>query len=147
MRHFAVSKIVRELMNNVTGVRNSSGSLMYPVSAPSQPSRSTLVAETNGSLSFHRSQTSQKHRRLCGSSNKSSVDHDIPPLMCHPLQSSRRCISVEKAYRAKSKSGLAVSADRIGIQPCFCSSLLETFERLCSPPTSASACLSSLATV
>lgn len=85
---------------------------------------------------------SQKPPEWPCNSNGSLDDRDFPPLMCHPLQSSLRCVSVAKAYRAKSKSSLAVPAGRIGIQPCFHSSLVETFGRLHSPPTSASACLS-----
>jgi hypothetical protein len=72
-----------------------------------------------------------------------SDDRDLLPLMCHPLQSLQRCTLVAGAYRAKSKSCLAVSAGRIGIQPCFHSSLLKIFGGLHSPPTSASAFLSS----
>jgi hypothetical protein len=61
--------------------------------------------------------------------------------MCYPLQSSPRCISVAKAYRAKSKNSLAASISRIGTQPCFHSNFIETSGRIHSPPTSASACL------
>jgi hypothetical protein len=63
--------------------------------------------------------------------------------MCYPLQSSLSCISVAEAYRVENRKSLAVSAGRIGRQPCFHSSLLEPLARLHSPPTSASAFLSS----